>query len=51
MEQEAPSTSGFDYTNHQFKVPTKKIDEPPSHEEFKKSEACGEILSFIAALS
>ena len=54
MEQIEPSpqsSSGFDFLNHEFKVPAKKIDDNHTHEAFKKSEAANEILSFIAAVS
>lgn len=33
-----------------FKVPTKKIDDPATHEQFKKSNACQELLGFIGML-
>ncbi len=45
------TSSSFDFANHEFKLPVKKIDDPASHENFKKSDACGELLSFIAALA
>lgn len=56
MEQEASGSSSsgsskFDFANHKFEVPVKKIDDPLTHEAFKKSEASGELLSFIAALA
>lgn len=53
MENTEPSaaSSGFDFINHPFKVPTKKIDDNQTLEAFKKSEGHNELLSFIAAVS
>ena len=45
------SSSSFDFANHQFKIPTKKIDDPATLEIFKKSDAAGELLSFLGALA
>lgn len=59
MENQESSSAGsspsapskFDFANHQFVIPAKKIDDPATLEQFKKSEGCGEILSFLAALT
>ena len=50
MESQA-QPSAFDPTSHTFKAPVKKIDDPMTHEAFKKSEACQDIIGFITALS
>ena len=50
MESPAQA-SAFDPATHTFKVPAKKIDDPMTHEAFKKSEACQDIIGFITALS
>ena len=44
-------SSTFDFANHEFKIPIKKIDDPAILEVFKKSDAAGELLSFIGALA
>lgn len=36
---------------HKFVVPTKKIDDPATLENFKKSIACQELLGFIGLCS
>ncbi len=36
---------------HEFRIPTKKIDDPHTLEVFKTSEACKELTQFIAALA
>ena len=54
MESQATSAAdacSFDPSTHTFKVPVKKIDDPMTHEAFKKSEACQDIVGFITALA
>jgi len=54
MESQATTTaatSSFDPSTHTFKVPVKKIDDPMTHEAFKRSEACQDIVGFITALA
>lgn len=50
MESQATASS-FDPASHTFKVPVKKIDDPMTHEAFKRSEACQDIVGFITALA
>lgn len=52
MEQEGGADTGaFDIATHEFQVPAKKIDDIPTHERFKKSEAHNELLGFIGMLT
>jgi serine/threonine-protein phosphatase 2A activator len=50
MESQATASS-FDPASHTFKMPVKKIDDPMTHEAFKRSEACQDIVGFITALA
>lgn len=45
-----PSESKYDFENNQFTEPKKRIVDMAALEQFKKSEACQELLGFIAAL-
>jgi hypothetical protein len=47
----ATTATSFDPSTHTFKVPVKKIDDPMTHEAFKRSEACQDIVGFITALA
>lgn len=51
QEAKAEGAVGFDIEKHVFVIPTKKIDDPATHEKFKKSEACNELLGFIGMAS
>ena len=37
---QAVAGTEFDPAKHTYKVPVKKIDDPMTHEAFKRSEAC-----------
>jgi hypothetical protein len=43
--------AGLDLSQHKFAIPAKKIDDPVTLENFKKSSACQELLGFIGLLS
>jgi len=43
--------TGIEAATHKFVVPTKKIDDPVTLENFKKSNACQDLLGFIGLCS
>lgn len=43
--------TSIEMASHKFVVPTKKIDDPVTLENFKKSTACQELLGFIGLCS
>jgi serine/threonine-protein phosphatase 2A activator len=45
-----PAATSFNIASHTFAVPTKKIDDIPTLEKFKKSEAHNDLLGFISML-